>query len=112
MSYFTPGTSTNPPIYKDEVGNKIVFDDRYGDLTIRDKKGVEKTIRLTPFRDIFDDLCYDNTKQMNGTIWINTDYVPLCCGWFMKQSAWEHEVKNKGLVPPVLSLIERTYEDR
>ena len=112
MSYFTSGTSTNPPTFKNEVGVKIVFDDRCGDLFIRDKEGVEKTISLTTYYEIFDDLCYDNTKLMKGTIWINTDYVPLNNGWYMKQADWKHEVLNKTLKVPVLALIEKAYARR
>jgi len=112
MSYFTPKTSTNPATWECENGVKIIFDDRHGELSIRDKKGVEKTTRLTTYYEIFDDLCYDNTKVMKGTIWINTDYVPLNNGWYMKQADWKHEVKDKALVPPVLALIEKTYARR
>ena len=108
---FTLGTSTNPPTYKHN-GVEITFDDRNGELFIRDKEGVEETIRLTPYYEIFDDLCYDNTKEIRGTIWINTDYVRLNNGWFMKQSDWEHKVKNKVLKVPVLALIEKAYERR
>ena len=108
---FIAETPTNPPTYKYN-GLQIEFDNRNGELFIRDKDGVEETISLAPFDEIFDDLCYDNTKKMKGTIWINTDYVPLNNGWFMKQSNWEHGVKNKGLKVPVLYLIEKAYERR
>ena len=108
---FTLGTSTNPPTYKHN-GLLIEFDNRNEKLFIRDKEGVEETINLYSFDEIFDDLCYDNTKVIKGTIWINTDYVPLNNGWYMKQSDWEHKVKNKGLKVPVLYLIEYAYERR
>jgi len=108
---FTLGTSTNPPTYKHN-GLLIEFDNRNEKLFIRDKEGVEETINLYSFDEIFDDLCYDNTKVIKGTIWINTDYVPLNNGWYMKQSDWEHKVKNKTLKVPVLALIEMAYERR
>jgi len=104
---FTPETPANPPTFKDN-GLQVKFDNRNEELFIRDKEGVEETISLYSFDEIFDDLCYDNTKLIKGTIWINTDYVPLNNGWFMKQSDWEHKVKNKGLIPPVLALISIT----
>lgn len=108
---FMPETPANPPTFKyNEL--LIQFDNRNGELFIRDKEGVEETISLCSFDEIFDDLCYDNTKVIKGTIWINTDYHPLNNGWYMKQSDWEHKVKNKKLKVPVLYLIEKTYERR
>ena len=115
MSLFTPKTSTNPATYKNN-GLLIQFDDENGELVFKNEDNTENTIYLAEKYDIFDDLCWDNTELMGApgreTIWINTDYVPLNNGWFMKQDDWEYEVKDRGLKTPVLALIERTYEDR
>lgn len=97
-----------------KTGIKIEFDDRYGDLTIRFADGTQETTRLTAAYKLFtkQDIDDNNIKVINGTIWKNTNYVPLGEGCYMKQDEYKKKIKDKGLKTPVLSVIQRTYEDR